>query len=135
MLLRQLQYAVTVARVRNFTKASELCCITQPTLSHQIKVLEDYLGLQLFDRNLSPVGITPEGEVFLNRAQDILQEATALEALAASLANDQTVVPIKAAQQKLPVKKAWWYKCPVTAASLGLFSKAMPEIELMAMAI
>ena len=50
MTLQQLAYFVAVADVRNFTRAAELVGVSQPTLSRQLKALEDELGAPLVDR-------------------------------------------------------------------------------------
>ena len=50
MELRQLEYFMTLYKELHFTKAADKLGITQPTLSHQIKALEDEIGMPLFDR-------------------------------------------------------------------------------------
>ncbi len=50
MTLRQIQYLVALADTGHFGRAAERCCATQSTLSLQIRRLEDYLGIRLFDR-------------------------------------------------------------------------------------
>jgi len=62
MNLRDLKYLVTVAEIKHFGKAAELCHVSQPTLSMQLKKLEDTLGLQLFERSNRKVMLTKHGE-------------------------------------------------------------------------
>ena len=69
---RQLQYAVLLSQVRNFSQVAEQLGITQPALSKQILNLESELGLKLFDRNHVPLTLTPAGEYFIQKAKDIL---------------------------------------------------------------
>lgn len=72
MNIRHIEYFVTLARERNFSKASEAMNITQPTLSQCIQKMEQTLGAQLFDRSFSSLTLTPEGEVFLDGCLKIL---------------------------------------------------------------
>ena len=72
MELRHLRYFVALADRLNFTRAAALVHVSQSTLSHQIKQLEDELGTILFDRNAKRVALTPEGELFLARSLDAL---------------------------------------------------------------
>ena len=69
---RQLQYAVVLSEVLNISAAAEKLNITQPALSKQILSLEKELGVTLFDRSTTPLGITPAGELFVREAKEIL---------------------------------------------------------------
>ncbi len=69
---RQIQYAVLLSEVGNFSKLAEKLNITQPALSKQILSLEKELGVQLFDRNNSPLTLTVAGEYFVEKAKEIL---------------------------------------------------------------
>lgn len=71
MLIRQISYCLAVQKYRSFTKAAEVCCVTQPTLSQQISSLEDYLGVRIFCRKTKPVGITHSGAILLEKAKEI----------------------------------------------------------------
>src|SRR4051812_13626684 len=59
--LTELRYVVAVAKERHFGRAAESCFVSQPTLSVAIKKLEEELGVTLFERGGSEVGITPIG--------------------------------------------------------------------------
>ena len=72
MNARQLQYAVLLSQVRNFSQVAEKMKITQPALSKQIRLLEEEVGVRLFDRNTTPVSMTPAGEDFIRQAQELL---------------------------------------------------------------
>ena len=81
MTLQQLRYAVALDEYRHFTKAAQSFPVAQPTLTLQLKKLEEELGVELFDRSQKPLQPSAIGEKFLARARDILQEVTSLEAL------------------------------------------------------
>lgn len=82
MNLRALQYLVTLADVRHFSKAAELCHVSQPTLSTQIRKLEDELDVQLVERSPRKVMLTEVGEEVVERARAMLAEADAVKAIA-----------------------------------------------------
>ena len=61
MEIRSLRYFLTVAREENMTKAADILHVTQPTLSKQMKSLEDKLGKKLFIRHSFHLQLTEEG--------------------------------------------------------------------------
>lgn len=73
MEIRVLRYFVEAAREGSMTGASLKLHVTQPTLSKQIKELEEELGQKLFIRGNYSIHLTPEGEVLYKRALDILE--------------------------------------------------------------
>jgi len=75
MTLIQLEYLVAVDTHRSFAKAAQSCFVTQPTLSMQIKKVEEELKVLLFDRSKKPVVTTEMGTQVINQARIILQEA------------------------------------------------------------
>src|SRR5678815_2246399 len=77
MELRHLQYFVTIAEERSFTRASERLWVAQPGLSTQIRRLESELGTKLFIRHTRGVDLTAAGELFLERARTALAAAEA----------------------------------------------------------
>jgi LysR family transcriptional regulator, hydrogen peroxide-inducible genes activator len=79
--LRALGYLVALAETRHFGRAAERCFISQPTLSAQLKKLEDQLGVQLVERG-QQVRLTPIGERVVERAVRVLDEAREIEELA-----------------------------------------------------
>ena len=74
MDIRTLRYVATIARLRSFTKASEVLRVAQPALSISIKKLEEELGVQLFTRESRQVVPTPEGLLLVARAERIFEE-------------------------------------------------------------
>ena len=87
--IRQLQYLVALAETRHFRKASEQCNTTQPTLSEQIKSLEDRLGAQLVERSRAGVLITPIGLQVVEIARRILRDVSEIRSFAAG--GDETL--------------------------------------------
>ncbi|HET7634161.1 MAG TPA: LysR substrate-binding domain-containing protein [Burkholderiales bacterium] len=82
MEFRHLRYFLAAAQLQSFSQASDRLHITQPTLSHQIKQLEDEIGVQLFDRVGRTVRLTTAGELFRGYAKRMLKEAdSALDAI------------------------------------------------------
>lgn len=76
MNLRDLQYLSAVANTLHFGRAAEACNVSQPTLSMQLKKLEDELGVQLFERSNKHVLLTAVGRDLSQRAVRILKEAS-----------------------------------------------------------
>ena len=74
MELRHLRYFRVLAEQLNFTRAAERLYITQSTLSHQIRQLEDELGISLIDRNGKKITLTHEGRYLLESANRTLEE-------------------------------------------------------------
>lgn len=70
--IRVLRYFVESAKEQNMTKAAERLHVTQPTLSRQLRDLEDELGQKLFVRSNYSIHLTPEGRILYQRAMDIL---------------------------------------------------------------
>ena len=73
MNIRDLKYFVSVAKLRNFSRAAEECFVSQPTLSMQLSKLEGELGIKLFERDKKRVIITAEGEKILAYAEAIIE--------------------------------------------------------------
>ena len=75
MELRHLRYFIAVAEELNFTKAAEKLCIVQPSLSKQIRDLEDEIGVILFERDKRTVHLTTAGAGFLEHAYQAIASA------------------------------------------------------------
>jgi LysR family hydrogen peroxide-inducible transcriptional activator len=76
--LTELRYVVAVADTGHFGRAAAECHVSQPTLSTQIKKLEDMLGVRLFERAAKRVRLTAAGERIVERARVILEEIRAI---------------------------------------------------------
>ena len=84
MNLRDLEYFIAVAKYKHFRIAAEHCFVSQPTLSGQIKKLEDELKVALFERTNRSVMLTKEGALLLPYAQQTLSSVKDLEEMAKS---------------------------------------------------
>ncbi len=82
MTLTELKYIVAVARERHFGRAAEACYVSQPTLSVAIRKLEDELGVVLFERGGSEIGVTDVGLRVVAQAQKVLEEAALIKEIA-----------------------------------------------------
>ncbi len=87
MTLQQLEYVVALDSYRNFVLAAEKSFVTQPTLTMQVKKLEDEIGVQIFDRNKKPIQPTPAGERVIMKARQILREVNQLKEFISSERN------------------------------------------------
>lgn len=92
--LRQMRYALAVARTGHFGRAAQDCGVTQPALSQQILSLEALCGTPLFDRHKSGVLPTPFGREFIGLAQETVRRAEAVNAFALGQA-DTPARPIR----------------------------------------
>ena len=79
MEIRVLRYFLEIAREGNMTRAAERLHVTQPTLSKQMKDLEQELGKKLFRRGSASVSLTEEGLILRKRAEDLLDMAERIE--------------------------------------------------------
>jgi LysR family transcriptional regulator, hydrogen peroxide-inducible genes activator len=80
--LKDLRYLVAVADARHFGRAAGKCFVSQPTLSAQLKKLEQYLGVQLIERAPQNIKLTEAGEQIVARARRILEDSDAVVTLA-----------------------------------------------------
>ena len=73
MNLYHLRYFVTLAKLEHYTKAAEELCITQPSLSHAISLLEKELGVTLFQKEGRNIVLTKCGKIFLEKVKESLK--------------------------------------------------------------
>ncbi|MFM6989364.1 MAG: LysR family transcriptional regulator, partial [Arenimonas sp.] len=79
MNLRDLRYFIALAETRHFGRAAEACFVSQPTLSTQLKKLEEELGVPLFERAPRNVLLTPAGEQILEHARQALAHVSQMQ--------------------------------------------------------
>ena len=79
MTLQQLRYVTAVADARTISKAAQKFYISQPSLTNSIHELEQELGLTIFHRTNRGVVLTPEGDVFLGYARQVLAQVGLIE--------------------------------------------------------
>ncbi|MCW5588258.1 MAG: LysR family transcriptional regulator [Legionellales bacterium] len=82
MNIRDLKYLIAVAQHQHFGKAAKMCCVSQPTLSAQVKKLEEELGVVIFERTNKSVMITPIGKKIIQQAITTLHNVELLYQLA-----------------------------------------------------
>jgi LysR family hydrogen peroxide-inducible transcriptional activator len=121
--LKDLRYLVAVADTRHFGRAAERSFVSQPTLSAQLKKLEEYLGVQLIERAPKRVALTSAGEEVVERARRILAASEEIVELARGH-RDPLAGRLKIAL--LPTIGP--YLLPSVAAKLR---KQLPRLELM----
>lgn len=120
--IRQLTYLIALDLHKSFGKAAEHCFVSQPTLSTQIKKLEDDLGVILVDRSAQPLKFTETGERVLKQARNAVAEFSAINEI--SKAEAGTV----SGELKLGIIPTLApYLIPLF---LGKFLRAYPDVEL-----
>ncbi len=122
MEIHQLRYFLAVARTANFSRAAEQCRVAQPSLSQQIKKLEDELGERLFERTKRAVSVTPAGERLRAHAERVLDE---LEQAKASVCEGGGVVRGRVVLGVLPTVAPFYLP-----ERLRAFSAEYPEVEV-----
>jgi DNA-binding Lrp family transcriptional regulator len=70
--LRQIRYALAVAKARSFSRAASRLSISQSAVSEQVKLLEDEVGFALFVRTARGVDVTDRGRIYLNQAERVV---------------------------------------------------------------
>lgn len=85
MTIIQLEYFLSVANCGSFSQASEHCFVTQPSLSMQVKALEEELGVVLLDRSKKPVIPTEAGKAVLEQIRTVLKEFNTIREVVAEM--------------------------------------------------
>jgi LysR family hydrogen peroxide-inducible transcriptional activator len=121
--LKDLRYLVALADSRHFGRAAAKCFVSQPTLSAQLRKLEESLGLQLIERRPRRVTLTPAGEEIAQRAREMLQIADAIVTLSQSRRD-----PLAGQLRLALLPTIGPYLLPQVALRIR---KALPRLELM----
>jgi DNA-binding transcriptional LysR family regulator len=122
MELRHVRYFVAVAESLSFTKGAEKLRIAQPSLTRQIKHLEEELGVRLLNRSTKEVTLTNEGECFLAGARRLLSYSADIIESLHSLARPK-LAAINIGYVPHPFHRA-------LPASLALYEKQFPEVSI-----
>lgn len=80
--MKDLMYLCRLAETGHFGKAAQLCHVTQPSLSIQVKKIEDVLGVQIFERTNRSVSVTEIGRQIVDQAQNVLDQCELLSNIA-----------------------------------------------------
>jgi LysR family hydrogen peroxide-inducible transcriptional activator len=123
MNLRDLRYLVALADTRHFGRAAEKSHVSQPTLSAQIRKLEDYLGVTLVERQPRKVALTDVGERIVERARRILRDSDEMVELA-RLSND----PLAGKLRMAMIPTVGPYLLPTVAPKIR---RAVPKLQLL----
>ncbi|MEO6184960.1 MAG: LysR substrate-binding domain-containing protein [Steroidobacteraceae bacterium] len=121
--LKDLRYLVALADTRHFGQAAARCFVSQPTLSAQLKKLEEYLGVQLVERHPRRIGLTEAGDAVVARARRIIEASDEIVALA-QLQSDPLAGRLRVAL--LPTIGP--YLLPLVASRIR---RKLPRIELL----
>src|SRR5450631_681609 len=121
--LKDLRYLVAVADTRHFGRAAAQCFVSQPTLSTQLRKLEEYLGVQLIERQPRHLVLTRAGEAIVARARRMLDAGREIVDIAQTW-RDPLSGPLRLAV--LPTIGP--YLLPQV---LGKVRKALPRVELL----
>lgn len=92
MNLRDLKYLLAVSEFKNFSKAAEYCATSQPTLSNQIRKLEDYLDVEIFERGPNFVRVTPIGEQIIDVAKTVVDNSNLIVQIARTAIKSNQII-------------------------------------------
>lgn len=122
MDLRKLKYFLEVARTGNVSRAATRVWISQPALSRQIQLLEEELGVQLFERKARGVLLTEAGRLFQRRAGSLMNDVTALKEEVSA----QAIEPIGPVVFAVPSA----FRSLLTASVATSFAQSYPKARL-----
>ncbi len=106
MNIRDLEYLVALAEHRHFRRAADSCHVSQPTLSGQIRKLEDELGVMLLERTSRKVLFTQAGLLLVDQARTVLREVKVLKEMASQQGGDVRPAAYRPDPNRWPVPVA-----------------------------
>lgn len=122
MLLRQIEYYLSVVNTGSFSEAAESCHISQSAVSQQIKALETELGVELLSRHNRTFSMTPAGELFYRKATVLLTDLTQLKKDVLRTSKSDTAI--------LRIGYLKCYGGSEFQDAAAAFSKKYPDVEL-----
>lgn len=104
---RQLNYMLTILKEGSISKAADVLCISQPSLSQMVRKIENEIHAEIFFRHQNPIALTPAGKCYINAARDILNIQQAMtdqihEINAGARGTIRVGVPLQRAMEILP---------------------------------
>jgi DNA-binding transcriptional LysR family regulator len=122
MELRHLRYFLAVGEASNFTRAAAQLGVTQPTLSRQLKHLEDEIGVDLLRRSPRGVTLTPGGKLFLEEVRKLLKRTGEAVEKVRALARDE-YCELRVGYMSTPTME-------ILPPGLAAFRKSLPHAEV-----
>ena len=122
MLLKQMQYYVSIVEENSFTEAAEKNFISQSAISQAMNSLEDDLGVKLIERKNRSFQVTTAGEYFYRKCKTILSEIDSVKAEAVRLGSDK--------EMELRVGYINLYAGPELSDAIAEFSGLYPEVSI-----
>jgi DNA-binding MarR family transcriptional regulator len=104
--IKALHYLIALAECLNFSRAADRCAVTQPTLSIQVRKLEEYLGVTLFERSRTRVVLTDEGKKVLRLARIVVGAADEILRIRRVRLRDEFAQYAKPTQPRIAVATA-----------------------------
>ena len=122
----ELTFFATLAKAGSLTAAARELNVTPPAISKRLQQLENRLGVRLMNRTTRRIGLTHEGEVYLENARRILDEITEMEAAVAS----SRVAPKGLLRVNAPLGFGRTYICPMVSEFAKAFSDVQVQLQL-----
>ncbi len=119
----RLRVFVTAAQTLNFSRCAQLLGISQPAVSNHIKELESGYGMRLFDRTVSGLTLTPQGEAFMSMSEEILAMCDSVEC-------QMKLLSVAEQTNVLRVVVGESYPRSVLSEAVAKFLKLMPAADI-----